>query len=44
MKSSLFTTIAAGSANNSQAGEECIDENTELEDPDQAKTPFLDTW
>ena len=34
----MITTIAAGGANNSQSGEECLDENTEIEDPDQART------
>ena len=30
--------FAAGGANNSQSGDECLDENTEMEDPDQART------
>ena len=34
----MITTIAAGGANNSQSGEECLYENTEIEDPDQART------
>ena len=34
--------IAAAGANNSQSGEECLDENT-FEDPDQVRTLFWAT-
>ena len=37
---SLIITISAGVANHSQSGDECLDENTEFENPDLVRTFF----